>query len=327
MIIVHACLEILDLRSSKYKYSNKELDFTRDLTNEYVNKIIEKVGKNPNKRSGSFNSESPLKKVLLEYKSEDFIESSKKIADVFLDILNKNDIKTSHDLLVCEYRIEENTFLGLILLENLTAITHETVMDGDIEVNEFTKTISVLPESTTRISTFMLVSLPDLNFYSSEKLRESQGEKKKIFEEAMDANYHPSTNDIIKAVKKETKKIAEDIGIDYLKTIANVNDFIFQKASENSLNISELADACLPDEETKKEFKANLALKGVNEVEPIEYDLVSKKVRNQKIKTDTGIELIIPEEFFRDNSNLEIKNNSDGTMSIEIKNFTKIISR
>ncbi len=327
MIIVHACLEILDLRTGLHRYSNTELDFTRDLTSEYVTKIIDKVNKNPNKRVGSFNDESVLKKCLLEYDSANFIESSKRIADVFLNILNKNGIKSCNDLLICEYRVDDATFLGLILLENIEAITHENIMINNLESNQFTKNVYILPESLMKINTFMIISLPDLNFYSCEKLKEIEGNKRKVIEESIDAKYHPSTKEIIKTIKDEVKRINEETGIDYLETMSNVNDFIFQKTSDNNINISELADATFTDEAIKKEFKANLSLKGVSEAEPIEYDLVSKKVRNQKIKTDTGIELIIPQEFFKDNSNVEIKSNPDGTMSIEIKNFTKIISR
>lgn len=327
MIIAHACLEILDLRTSTHKYSETELDFTRDLTSEYVTKIIEKVNKNPNKRVGSFNDESKLKKCLLEYDPKNFIESSKKIADVFLDILNKNGIKTCQDLLVCEYRVEDLTYLGLILLENIEAITHENIMINNLESNQFTKNVYILPESVMKINTFMIISLPDLNFYSCEKLKEIEGNKRKVIEESIDAKYHPSTNEIMKSIKDEAKRISEETGIDYLETMSNVNSFIFQKTSDNNINIKDLADAAFTDESIKKEFKANLSLKGVSEAEPIEYELISEKVKNQKIKTDTGIELIIPQEFFKDNSNVEIKNNPDGTMSIEIKNFTKLISR
>ncbi len=327
MIIAHACLEILDLRTSTHKYSETELDFTRDLTSEYVTKIIEKVNKNPNKRVGSFNDESLLKKCLLEYDPNNFIESSKKIADVFLNILNKNGIKTCQDLLICEYRVEDLTYLGLILLENIEAITHENIMINNLESNQFTKNVYILPESVMKINTFMIISLPDLNFYSCEKLKEIEGSKRKVIEESIDAKYHPSTNEIMKSIKDEAKRISEETGIDYLETMSNVNSFIFQKTSDNNINIKDLADAAFTDESIKKEFKANLSLKGVSEAEPIEYDLVSEKVKNQKIKTDTGIELIIPQEFFKDNSNVEIKNNPDGTMSIEIKNFTKLISR
>lgn len=327
MIITHAALELLDMSKGVHKYSDAELDFSKDLTNEYVKKVIDKVNQNTNKRVGKFLDDSLIKKALLNYDPKNFINFSKEISDIFLECLKKSGITDSSDLLVVEYRIDENTFLGLIVLDNLEAITHNTVTIDNVESNQFTKNMYVLPTSSLKINTFLLISLPDLNFYACEKFKVVEGEKKKIFEEAINASYHPSTSEIIRNIKQETKRISEETGTNYLENLSNVNNYIFQQTSDNNINIKELADIAFKDEESKKEFKANLSMKGINEVEPIEYNLISNKVRNQKIKTDTGIELIIPQEFFRDNNNVEIKNNEDGTMSIEIKNFTKLISR
>jgi nucleoid-associated protein YejK len=328
MIITHACLEILDLRTSTHQFSDFELDFTKDLTHEYVSKIIEKVNKNCSKRAGSFHEDSKLKQVLKTYDSNHFIGFSKNVAKVFLESLKEAGILESSDLLVVEYREDSNTMLGLILLENQEGITHESIAsDGKVN-NEITKNVYILPTSGLRINTFLLVSIPDLNFYSVEKLREIDGVKKKVLEESIvNATFHPSTNEVLKAIKEEAKKISEEAGNDSIQALSTVKNYIYNHGADDEIDIKDLADTLFTDESNKKDFKEHLALRGVSLNEPLEYNLVENKVKNQKIKTDTGIELIVPSEFFKDNNNLEIIQNDDGTMTIQIKNFTKIIGR
>lgn len=50
-------------------------------------------------------------------------------------------------------------------------------------------------------------------------------------------------------------------------------------------------------------------------------------MKNQKIRTDTGIELSFPTAYFENPDKIEFINNPDGTISIEIKHVGKITNR
>ena len=52
-----------------------------------------------------------------------------------------------------------------------------------------------------------------------------------------------------------------------------------------------------------------------------------RKLKNQKIKTDTGIELTFPTEYSENSHFIEFVNKPDGTISIEIKNVGKITNK
>ena len=54
---------------------------------------------------------------------------------------------------------------------------------------------------------------------------------------------------------------------------------------------------------------------------------VTKKLKNQKIKTDTGIELSFPTEYSENSNFIEFVNHQDGTITIEIKNIGKITNK
>ena len=52
-----------------------------------------------------------------------------------------------------------------------------------------------------------------------------------------------------------------------------------------------------------------------------------KKVCRHKLKTDTGIELTIPTDYFDNTEYVEFNNNEDGTLSITLKHISNIVNR
>ena len=59
----------------------------------------------------------------------------------------------------------------------------------------------------------------------------------------------------------------------------------------------------------------------------LDRDFAIKKGRNHKIKTDTGIELLFPVDYFENKDFIEFINKPDGTISIELKNIGKIMNK
>ena len=80
--------------------------------------------------------------------------------------------------------------------------------------------------------------------------------------------------------------------------------------------------------EVRREYVEEIAKAGIVEKEiPIPDKIIEKKFRTHKIKTDTGIEIDFPLEYTDNNDRIEFINNPDGTLSIVIKNVTKITNR
>ncbi|MCR5786726.1 MAG: nucleoid-associated protein [Acholeplasmatales bacterium] len=327
MIIAHACLEILDFRNSTFKFSDSELDFTKDLPVDYVRSIVEKIEKNSSKRVGTFNADSPIASLLKTYDSTNtnFVQFSHDISVLFSDALKKSGVLESKDLLTIEYRKDAGVYLAFVLLDNGEAITHEIFEGNSIQ---FTKNISILPQTSTKINTFMIVSIPDLNFYSCEKFREIDGIKHKVIEEeVVKATFLPSTNEIFTAVKQVASKLSDESGNDKNEIIANVKSYIENNSDKDTLDVSDLCDKVFDDKNVSNTMKDNLAKRGVTDVLPYEYHLTENKVKNAKIKCDNGVEIVVPNSYLQNNDNVEIRTNSDGTMTIEIKNITKFSAR
>ena len=59
----------------------------------------------------------------------------------------------------------------------------------------------------------------------------------------------------------------------------------------------------------------------------VEKTLAVKTAKNNKIKTDTGIEITFTAEYFENHDFIEFINNPDGTISIEVKNVGRILNK
>ena len=63
------------------------------------------------------------------------------------------------------------------------------------------------------------------------------------------------------------------------------------------------------------------------ELVDVEYVKPRRSERVQKIKTDNGIEIIIPVDYMNSKDYVEFVTQSDGTISIQLKNITNITSK
>ena len=75
------------------------------------------------------------------------------------------------------------------------------------------------------------------------------------------------------------------------------------------------------------DFREELRKQGVEKPIEVEYVKPARSDKVQKIKTDKGIEIIIPVDYMNSRDFVEFKNQPDGTISIQLKNITRITSK
>ena len=114
-----------------------------------------------------------------------------------------------------------------------------------------------------------------------------------------------------------------------METAAAVKSFVAGELAEK--------DAVNPLEVGREVFKGNPAMRADYEraieeagfAAPVEMDQESilKKMKNHKLKTDTGIELVIPTDYFDNTEFVEFRRGEDGTISITLKQIQNIVNR
>ena len=76
-----------------------------------------------------------------------------------------------------------------------------------------------------------------------------------------------------------------------------------------------------------RENREQAELASLPKTAPLERDYAVRVNKTHKIKTDTGIEITVPSDFFNNPDYIEFISNDDGTISINIKHVGQIINR
>lgn len=151
MMIQKAILHILDFNTNMCILSQKELDFSSDIVYEYVDKRITRILADASQQSGAFYATSQYQVLLQQLLSEDisFADFAAQTARSLFDILAHCDVPESLDLLIVDFQDEEDKRqIGILLLNNKTAYTHQ-IMDEDGAVyNKLIKHHAILPSTS-----------------------------------------------------------------------------------------------------------------------------------------------------------------------------------
>jgi hypothetical protein len=162
----------------------------------------------------------------------------------------------------------------------------------------------------------------------NEKKYEINGEEKYY----LSSMFLDSVCQISKKEKAQVfKKAVENFGKKYLKDDLEAAGN-FAAAVTECIDRNEVIDIAMVAENTfknrpemKQEFIEHIENTGIEEKEiELDKETANKVFKKHRIKTDSGIEISLPYDFFKDKNRMEFINNPDGTVSIMIKNIAKI---
>ena len=189
---------------------------------------------------------------------------------------------------------------------------------------------SLLPSASATMDEFAFIDL--LTFATHVRAKRYSVDGNVIFvmpELVLECGQAPSAREALKKASDTAKKVAEAYGGDAVETAAAVKSFVAGELAEK--------DAVNPLEVGREVFKGNPAMQADYEraieeagfAAPVEMDQESilKKMKNHKLKTDTGIELVIPTDYFDNTEFVEFRRGEDGTISITLKQIQNIVNR
>ena len=126
-----------------------------------------------------------------------------------------------------------------------------------------------------------------------------------------------------------TKKVAEKHGKSPVEAITKVKNYLLEN-SEIADNVMPQAIAEVAFQESplmQREYNEEIVNAGLSQEIQLDKELTVKKNKVHKIKTDTGIEITVPIDYFKNKDYIEFINNYDGTLSINLKNIGKLINK
>ncbi len=322
-IIVH----ILDSTVGMPVLSDEEIDFGSDFA-DFIKEHIHKVASGDDVRTCAFyENESEICQMLREYKDEDFIPLSKKMAESLYQIMNSNVDIPSADLTIVRFKDRDNDYLGVLKINLRSNYTHRTASVGEGNTNQIVKFKAVFPTESQRLTEAAIIRLSDLQVRLVEKKYEINGEKVNYFSYLfLKCNSSLSPKTKLNIVTKAIEKVQDDNLDEYTACEAKMRaKCIIQEELEKNggFVVEDLADRVFEQEpQMRDEFQEKMEKYDMVKQEVIpQNDSTVRKYQKQCLYTDTGIEIKIPMDRYKDSESVEFITNPDGTVSVLIKNI------
>lgn len=331
IIIDKAILHILDFNSGMTVYSDEKLT-VQDSIETFLLKHIEKSWGSQEAKPGTFYDDSSFQKLLEEYISGEmsFVPFSKAITHVLEDAFTHAEEMASADVIVADVRIDDQRQIAVFKSNSHVGYTHQVNQTEKGIKNEIINHYSIMPNLTQKMEEFAFIDAGAKAVSVSSKKYTIDGNSIYVFPEILlECSLAPSPKEAIKNLSKTAAKVAEAYGQDKVSTEAAVKSYVAENMQESDeLDLLEAGKELFP-ENAAMQADFDTAIKDAGFTEPVKMDqeATMKKVCKHKLKTDTGIELTIPTDYFDNTEYVEFNNNDDGTLSITLKHIANIVNR
>ena len=331
IIMKAAIIHILDSSVGIPVLSDQAMEIGPDFS-DFLKAHIEKITESDDIKQCSFSDSSPLKELIENCTPDNFVETSKQLAENLYDIMNSNIDIPAADIAILVFSCEGCDYLGFLKMNYKTSYTHATREAEGGNRNDIILQRALLPAQGQKLSEAFIVNLSDGSILLTEKKYEVNGEKRFYFSELFLECHAPlsqkSKLDIVtRAVEQVNKKYYGDEAPERRMEIKNVLCTELEEAGE--IKVATIKEKIFPDspemqvELDEKLHKYNMSYETVQP----KSEQTIKKFQKQHLTTDTGIEISIPMEDYRNPDHVEFITNEDGTISVLIKNIGQLISR
>jgi hypothetical protein len=332
IVIDKAILHILDFNSGMTVLSDAELSLEEEGIQEFLEKHIARSLASQDAKEGKFYADSDFAKDLDAYLAGgmDFVSFSKKAAHTLEQALLQAEEMKSADFIVGDIRVEDRRKIVLMKSNSHQGYVHQvTQTEGGIK-NDIINHYAILPGLTQRMDEFAFIDVETKSIFVQAKKYTIDGNSIFVFPEILlECENAPSPKEAIKKVNAAVKKVAEAYGQDEVETAAAVKSFVAGKMQESDeLNPLDAGKEVFHDNPAMQaDYETQIKEAGFTEPVHMDQEQTLKKMRSHKLKTDTGIELTIPIDYFDSTEYVEFNNNADGSLSITLKHIQNIMNR
>ncbi|HEY4544322.1 MAG TPA: nucleoid-associated protein [Tissierellaceae bacterium] len=262
-------------------------------------------------------------------KKELFLNKSKQLAKVVYEIIYKNGIEPL-DLIIINFTLNSKKYIGVFFMYYRVSYLHDIEYLDDKNLNKLVKNITSLPNENQKIDEFIFYNLSDNEFIFKEKNHDIDGIKEPIISKyILEVDVLLSPKEKLDILNKTSKKIVKDYYDDSVNKLAEVNKIILDNVeTKGYIDVEDIKDKAFKDNpEVKQAYDDEMLQKGLNDKELSIEGLEKRLPQFQKIILDDEIEIKVPVEILNDKEKLEFIVNSNGTVSIMLKDLVDIKQR
>ncbi len=323
--INNAILHILDSTALLPVYSQQNLELEDEKVQEFIGRHIERIFNDQSVKAGRFNENSHIIEFLKNI-DKDFTDVSISIAEKLYEIMLKYTEIPSGDLLIASLDMEGHHYLIIIKFNYKEGYTHYVDYGDSGTLNKIVVNKVMFPSETQRNIEAALINLEDLSIKVFEREYDIEGEKILYFSKMfLNCDTELSIKESIKVIREVAKDMTKQYYDDDFEKVSEIKEAIYDNLDSGIIEVENVAEKIFRNNiEVKREYIERIEDAGVNKVVDLEGKKPEKKLTVHKIKMDNGIQLDVPVDIYRDKNIIEFINNPDGTISIIIKNISKI---
>lgn len=325
--IKKAIVHIMDSTIGMPVLSDTELEYGSEFA-DFVKEHIAKISSGDDAKECRFyQQESEIYHILEQYSDEFFVDISKDIAGFLYEIMNSNIDIPPADLVIVRFQYEDGEYLALLKMNYKALYTHRTMAKDDGNSNEIIRHKSILPSESQRLTEAAIIRLEDLAVWVVEKKYEVNGEKTNYFSflflKCSSHLSHKSKLSIVTRAVESVQKEGYDESERYAKQMEAKSIIQEEIEEKGGFTVEEIAEKIFEEKpELKIAFQDKMEKYDMvkEEIQPQSENTV-RKYQSQHLYTDTGIEIKIPMEQYKNPKSVEFITNPDGTVSVLIKNI------
>ncbi len=330
--IKKAIVHILDCNAGAAIFSDEEINPIEPTLIAYLCKHIEKIYDDAGMRKGEFTKESGFKYHLSEYMDNkiSFSNFSLFVAERMYENIKNSENIESCDVVICECVIKEKPTIAVLKFDNKVGFVHHVnQQEGKIK-NEILNHYAILPSMSHKISHAAFINEEDFSIRYKGKKIKIDGESLDLIADALlECIFDISVKESFNAVRKIAKKVADEYGAEQIETEARMKKYVkHSSAADEKISVEDMAESVF---EGLVSARADFVEKSREANVPESFETnayINKRVNaNIRLVTDKGIEILFPSELYKDEENISIVNNEDGTISVQINNISKLINK
>ncbi|MDL2232685.1 nucleoid-associated protein [Ruminococcaceae bacterium OttesenSCG-928-L11] len=335
LLINKAILHIINNIGQETCYSRQELDVDSETCYEFVSKHVRRLMSNPGAKEATFSAESEIYRLVKDFQKSalTFKDFSCRVCEKLASIMMENREIPPSDILVAFFDNGNKSYIAILKLNYSECFTHRVVEgDGGAET-QIIKNTSVLPISASKVDEACLIPYDPMVLRIMEKAYSINGEDtcyfSKLFLECETEMSKKETAEIIQEIANEinAKYFDEDIEVATKVKRAIMEEAAVQQAVDAEAETFVLENAVKRAYEEKPEAVAEFIDMAKDYGLPYEVKLdepyVKRAFKTQTFKADNGIEIKYPVELSNDPDTIQITTNSDGSVSITLKNLRR----
>jgi hypothetical protein len=331
IMIRNAIIHILDKSTGLPVLSDCLLEYDEECYGYIKNQVV-KLLTSDDKRECQFDQKlSGFYKALTQFQEEHLVEFSKQIADYFYQVMSDNEEIPGGDLLIATCQLHSDVYLAIIKLNYRKDFTHLTRSTKEGNANHMILHRALLPSASSRPTEAAIINLSDYTIYLTEKKYEIAGKKAFYLSElVLQCHTKISENDKMKLLTKTINQINKKYFEENFDKKMEIKDSVSEELiSQEPVAVRELPKKLYAEyPNIQEEFQEKMEEYDImtEEIHP-ENPKTVKKYEKQFLTTDSGIEINIPMEVYRDKQKIEFITDVDGSVQIVIKNIQQLFTK